>query len=82
MRAVQTGGFKPSTAYGNMLIVLFAGHDTTGHTMTWLLFELARNPGIQREVTPADHIPPYPIPMQCWSHLPSSFVNFITAVIV
>jgi len=50
MRAVQTGGFKPSTAYGNMLIVLFAGHDTTGHTMTWLLFEMARNPEIQREV--------------------------------
>jgi cytochrome P450 len=33
-----------------MLLILFAGHDTTGHTMTWLLFELARNPAIQSEV--------------------------------
>lgn len=46
-RALQTGGFAPATDYGNMLLILFAGHDTTGHTMTWLLFELARNPDIQ-----------------------------------
>jgi len=32
------------------LLQLFAGHDTTGHTMTWLLFELARHPDIQAEV--------------------------------
>jgi len=30
--------------------ILFAGHDTTGHTMTWLLFELARHPEIQDEL--------------------------------
>eukprot|EP00931_Biecheleriopsis_adriatica_P060417 TRINITY_DN36287_c0_g1_i1.p1 TRINITY_DN36287_c0_g1~~TRINITY_DN36287_c0_g1_i1.p1 ORF type:complete len:598 (-),score=109.80 TRINITY_DN36287_c0_g1_i1:197-1990(-) len=49
-RALQTGDFPTSTDYGNMLIILFAGHDTTGHTMTWLLFELARNPEIQSRV--------------------------------
>mmetsp|Transcript_66841 Transcript_66841/g.169538 ORF Transcript_66841/g.169538 Transcript_66841/m.169538 type:complete len:636 (-) Transcript_66841:52-1959(-) len=49
-RAIQTGGFAPSTDYGNMLLILFAGHDTTGHTMTWLLFELARHPELQQDV--------------------------------
>ena len=29
---------------GNILIFAFAGHDTTGHTLTWLIFELCRNP--------------------------------------
>jgi cytochrome P450 len=33
-----------------MLLILFAGHDTTGHTMTWLLFELCRNPAFQLEL--------------------------------
>eukprot|EP00913_Durusdinium_trenchii_P029038 g27227.t1 len=33
----------------NLLLILFAGHDTTGHTMTWLLFELARHPEIQQQ---------------------------------
>ncbi|CAJ1456841.1 unnamed protein product [Effrenium voratum] len=50
-RALQTGQFHSSTDYGtNLLIILFAGHDTTGHTMTWLLYELARHPDIQRKV--------------------------------
>lgn len=30
--------------FGNTAIILFAGHDTTAHTMTWLTYELARNP--------------------------------------
>ncbi len=30
--------------FGNMMLILFAGHDTTAHTMTWLTYELARNP--------------------------------------
>lgn len=49
-RALQTGHFPASTDYGNMLLILFAGHDTTGHTMTWLMFELARHPQIQQKV--------------------------------
>jgi len=49
-RAVKTSNMDMATNYGNMLLILFAGHDTTGHTMTWLLFELARHPDIQRQV--------------------------------
>jgi cytochrome P450 len=36
--------------FGNMLLVLFAGHDTTAHTMTWLTYELARHPEYQRRL--------------------------------
>merc|ERR1719446_1512401 len=46
--AVQTSTMDMHTNYGNMLLILFAGHDTTGHTMTWLLFELARQPELQQ----------------------------------
>lgn len=49
-RAVGTSELKGSADFGNMLLILFAGHDTTGHTMTWLLFELARHPELQREL--------------------------------
>jgi len=38
------------TKMGNAMIFAFAGHDTTGHTMTWLLFELCKNPAIQRRL--------------------------------
>lgn len=30
--------------FGNMMLILFAGHDTTAHTMTWMTYELARHP--------------------------------------
>jgi len=36
--------------YGNSLIFAFAGHDTTGHTLTWLLFELCKNINLQKEL--------------------------------
>lgn len=49
-RAVQTSDSTNTADYGNMLLILFAGHDTTGHTMTWLLLELCRNSDIQREL--------------------------------
>jgi cytochrome P450 len=29
---------------GNILIFAFAGHDTTGHTLSWLLYELCKHP--------------------------------------
>tara|TARA_B100001094_G_scaffold197641_1_gene191686 strand:+ start:368 stop:1861 length:1494 start_codon:yes stop_codon:yes gene_type:complete len=29
---------------GNMILFSFAGHDTTGHTLTWLLYELCKYP--------------------------------------
>lgn len=49
-RAVGTGELPGSANFGNMLLILFAGHDTTGHTMTWLLFELARHPQVQKKL--------------------------------
>lgn len=36
--------------YGNIIILLFAGHDTTGHTLTWLIFELCKNMEYQKKV--------------------------------
>ena len=36
--------------FGNMMLILFAGHDTTGHTMTWLTYELARHPHLQKRL--------------------------------
>jgi len=50
MRAVQKSELGPTANYGNLLLILFAGHDTTGHAMTWLLFELARHPVFQRKL--------------------------------
>ena len=35
---------------GNMLIFAFAGHDTTGHTLTWLLYELCKEPKYKQEL--------------------------------
>ena len=31
-----------------MFVILFAGHDTTGHTMTWLTYELAKIHNIKK----------------------------------
>jgi cytochrome P450 len=49
-RGVQASALSPADNYGNMLLILFAGHDTTGHTMTWFMLEVARNPNIQRRL--------------------------------
>eukprot|EP01065_Artemidia_motanka_P052258 TRINITY_DN938_c1_g7_i1.p1 TRINITY_DN938_c1_g7~~TRINITY_DN938_c1_g7_i1.p1 ORF type:complete len:614 (+),score=189.26 TRINITY_DN938_c1_g7_i1:220-1842(+) len=35
------------TKVGNAFIFAFAGHDTTGHTMTWLVFEMCKNRALQ-----------------------------------
>ena len=34
--------------YGNIIVMLFAGHDTTGHTLSWLIFELCKNMKYQK----------------------------------
>lgn len=33
--------------FGNMMVILFAGHDTTAHTMTWFAYEMAKAPELQ-----------------------------------
>ena len=40
----------PLKAKGNALIFTFAGHDTTGHTLSWLLYELCRHPEHKRRL--------------------------------
>lgn len=40
----------PKVMEGNALILEFAGHDTTGHTLSWLLLELAHHPDIQKRL--------------------------------
>ena len=42
--------FNAMSNLGNAFIFAFAGHDTTGHTLTWLLHELAKNPEYQQRV--------------------------------
>ena len=37
-----------SELMGNILIFSFAGHDTTGHTLTWLMYELCKNQTYQQ----------------------------------
>ena len=39
-----------SELYGNIVLFLFAGHDTTGHTLTWLMLELCKNQKIQHRL--------------------------------
>ena len=35
---------------GNMLLFAFAGHDTTGHTLTWSLYELCKHPEYKQKL--------------------------------
>nr|QFG74331.1 MAG: cytochrome P450 [Megaviridae environmental sample] len=36
--------------FGNGIIFTFAGHDTTGHTLTWLIYELCKNDKYKTEL--------------------------------
>ena len=36
--------------YANAVLIAFAGHDTTGHTLSWLIYELCRNPIYQQRL--------------------------------
>lgn len=49
-RAVGSFDGDYKTLFGNGLIFAFAGHDTTGHTLTWLLFEMAKKPELQERL--------------------------------
>jgi len=48
--ALKTLEFEGKADIGNALIFAFAGHDTTGHTLTWLIFELAKNMQLQKRL--------------------------------
>ena len=45
--ALQSVPSTDTEHYGNAVLLAFAGHDTTGITLTWLLFELCRHPTFQ-----------------------------------
>ena len=48
---IGKGSEKISTEkYGNIILLAYAGHDTTGHTLTWLLYELAKNINLQNKL--------------------------------
>ncbi|RYO98464.1 hypothetical protein DL766_004337 [Monosporascus sp. MC13-8B] len=43
----STGGLTETEIYGNMFVFNFAGHDTTAHTLTFVVMFLAANPMVQ-----------------------------------
>ena len=49
-KASQELGLNLQDQFGNMMLILFAGHDTTAHTMTWLTYEMAKNPQFQKKL--------------------------------
>ena len=40
----------PTENYGNIILLAFAGHDTTGHTLCWLMYELSKNLLVQKKL--------------------------------
>ena len=46
----KTSKEKIEKNIGNMLLFAFAGHDTTGHTLTWLLYELCKAPEYKKRL--------------------------------
>merc|ERR1711939_426323 len=49
-KVIGTSEEELLTKFGNAIIFAFAGHDTTGHTMTWLTYELSKHPEYQRKL--------------------------------
>ena len=49
-RQEDIGNKRNSEMVGNSLIFSFAGHDTTAHTLSWLIYELSRNKSIQNKL--------------------------------
>ena len=49
-RAIADQNDTEITKWGNGLLFSFAGHDTTGHSMAFLCFELARRPDLQKKL--------------------------------
>lgn len=59
------GSFDDEEIFGNTMTLLFAGEDTTAHSMAWALWYLAREPEVQErwaqeaaEVLGEDPVPP------------------------
>ena len=46
----KTSKEKLEKNIGNILLFAFAGHDTTGHTLTWLLYELCKHPKYKQKL--------------------------------
>lgn len=48
--AQEEGVLRRDDVKGQLLTFLFAGHDTTAHTLSWLLYEVSLNPTLQQEL--------------------------------
>ena len=48
--AEEDGVIRRDDVKGQLLTFLFAGHDTTAHTLSWLLYEVSLNPTLQQEL--------------------------------
>jgi cytochrome P450 len=50
LNAESKGLLSRDDVKGQLLTFVFAGHDTTAHTLAWLLYEVSLNPGLQQEL--------------------------------
>ena len=57
--ALQSGGFSESDLVNNMMTFLAAGHETTASAMTWAIYLMCQNPGVQTRLRAEvrSHIP-------------------------
>ena len=49
-KAIQCPYKSKSELFGNAIIFTYAGHDTTANTLTWCIYEIAKNPFIQTKL--------------------------------